>query len=91
MSDHYQEMENALMRLDTAVGHLARQADQVRSKIAKPETTDEPELFAPIGGTPSNAASMATRTQGQLDFDKIERKLDATITQIEDLLSEEAV
>ncbi len=94
MSESYKLMENALLRLDEAVAKLARQADGVRTKLdgMKTNTKDEPELFAPIGGVPSNAAAMATKSaQGDLDIGKIERKLDATITQIEDLLSDDVM
>lgn len=92
MSNSYKVMEDALLRLDEAVSNLARQSDKVRSKMEnmKTGTKDEPELFAPIGGAPSNAAAMATKSsQGELDISKIERKLDATITQIEDLLNDD--
>lgn len=88
MSANYSQMEMALMDLDRAVSHLARQADGIKNKMSaqKGQTND---LFALLGS--AGGSAIINHPAGELDLGVIERRLDATIAQIEDLLSEDAM
>lgn len=96
MSENHSKLEMALMELDKAVTGLAKQADGVKKTIQAVKTRpaggkgkkQEPDLFSMLS-VPTSAS--VQRQNGEADFDFLERKLDAAITQIEDLLSEDSL
>ena len=87
MSENYSQMEMALMDLDRAVSQLAKQADGVRNKLSARKPQVSGDLFSLLG-VPQAASA---HPSGSLDIGTIERKLDATIAQIEDLLNDDAM
>ncbi len=88
MSANYSQMEMALMDLDRAVSHLAREADGIKSKLSA-KKGQSGDLFALLGS--AAGSNVAVHPAGTLDLGAIERRLDATIAQIEDLLTDEAM
>ena len=95
MSENYSKLEMALMQLDRAVTGLSKQAESVnktiqaaKSRPASSRKSKEPDLFSMLGAAPAANAQPRNDT---MDFDFLERKLDAAITQIEDMLSEESL
>lgn len=94
MGDNYSKLEMALMDLDRAVTGLARQAEGVRKTVAQsgaaraaaaPQArpakgANQTDLFAALGTLPP---------EGEAGLEAIERRLDATIAQIEDLLNDD--
>lgn len=86
MSANYSQMEMALMDLDRAVSNLSRQAEGIKSKISAQKSQSN-DLFALLGS--ANGSNVSNHPAGTLDLGAIERKLDATIAQIEDLLNED--
>lgn len=93
MADNYSKLEMALMELDRAVTGLSRQAEGVRKTMAGQGARSAvaptasragaksagPDLFSALG-------TLGTEGDG---LDAIERRLDATIAQIEDLLNDD--
>ena len=92
MSENYSKLEMALMELDRAVTGLARQAEGVKKNMAaaRPvatnatrtatKTAGQSDLFSALGAIPA---------EGEAGLEAIERRLDATIAQIEDLLNDD--
>lgn len=88
MSENYSKLEMALMELDRAVSGLSRQAEGVRRTISGSRETaakHQADLFSLL----SAQASQPGHPSEGLDLDVIERRLDATIAQIEDLLNDD--
>ncbi len=90
MSENYSKLEMALMDLDRAVSGLARQADGVKKVIAAKTAPQkgQSDLFSMLGAN-GIVQKMEHPAEGAIDLDVIERRLDATIAQIEDLLNED--
>lgn len=90
MSENYSKLEMALMDLDRAVSGLARQAEGVKKVIATKTAAPQKgqaDLFSMLGA--NGIVQTVHPAEGTLDLDVIERRLDATIAQIEDLLNED--
>lgn len=95
MSENYSKLEMALMELDRAVTGLSKQAGGVAKTIqaakARPASSrkaKEPDLFSMLSAAP---VANTRPNHDQVDFDYLERKLDAAITQVEDMLNEESL
>ena len=91
MSEAYSRMEEALMELDRAVSKLARQAEQIKIKLATPARSPSRkgitgDLFALLTAP---GTQQGPNEDGIPSLDMIERKLDLTIAQIEDLLDDD--